>query len=85
MQQILSQLNLTDAQKQQIDQIRQTVTDRRERHEEIMKVLTPDQQAKFEQLRPRRYNGGGGGAPDSATTPTPAPAPSPPPAPPPGN
>jgi len=61
MQQMFAQLDLTDAQKQQLNQIRQTVTDRKQRREQIMNVLTPDQRAKFEQLRAEHKKGGGAG------------------------
>jgi Spy/CpxP family protein refolding chaperone len=61
----LAQLGLSDAQAQQIAQIRQTITDRPQRHEAIMKVLTPDQQTKWQQLREADRNEG---------TPPPSPA-----------
>lgn len=48
---ILGQLNLTDAQKMQIAQIRQNTTDHQQRRAAIMNVLTPEQRAKFQQLR----------------------------------
>ena len=51
---LLSQLNLTDAQKEQIAQIRQTVTDKKERHHAIMKVLTSEQRAQLKELRKQR-------------------------------
>lgn len=57
MRQMFAQLGLTDAQKQQIQQIRQTVTDRQQRREQIMSVLTPDQRAKLEQLRAEHKGG----------------------------
>ena len=41
---------LTDAQKDRIKQIRATVTDRKERRQQIMAVLTPDQKAKLKEL-----------------------------------
>jgi Spy/CpxP family protein refolding chaperone len=46
----MDQLNLTDAQKDKIKQIRATVTDRKERRQQIMAVLTVDQQAKLKEL-----------------------------------
>jgi len=51
MQQIFAQLGLSADQQKQIDQIRATITDHKQRREAIMQVLTPDQQAKFQQLR----------------------------------
>ncbi len=51
MRAIFAQLGLTDAQKMQIAQIRQTTTDRQQRRAAIMNVLTPDQRTKFQQLR----------------------------------
>ena len=48
---ILAQLDLTEAQEQQIDQIRQTVSDREQRHQAILNVLTSAQRAKFLELR----------------------------------
>jgi Spy/CpxP family protein refolding chaperone len=47
----LEALGLTDEQKQKIEQIRSTVTDRKERRAQIMQVLTPEQAAKWEQMR----------------------------------
>ena len=46
----LEQLGLTDAQKAQIKQIRATVTDRRERRQQIMAVLTSNQKEKLRQM-----------------------------------
>jgi Spy/CpxP family protein refolding chaperone len=54
----LAQLNLTDAQKQQIKQIRASVTDKKERRQQVWQVLTPDQQAKLKELRRERKEGG---------------------------
>ncbi len=51
MQQIFAQLGLSADQQKQIDQIRASITDHKQRREAIMQVLTPDQQAKFQQLR----------------------------------
>lgn len=56
-----AELGLTDAQKQQIEQIRQTVTDRTQRRAAIMAILTPEQQAKMEQMRSQWKNRGPGG------------------------
>jgi Spy/CpxP family protein refolding chaperone len=64
---LLSQLDLTDAQRLQIAQIRQTMTDRQQRHEAILNILTPDQRTRFEQLRAQR----------AGTPPTSTPAPPP--------
>ncbi len=85
MQQMFAQLGLTDAQKQQIKQIRQSTTDRQQRREAIMKILTPEQQAKFQELR--QQMGGGhrgrgprnGGEAGTSVTPAAAPASSTPP------
>ena len=63
----LAQLNLSDAQKEQIKQIFQTVTDRKERRHQISAVLTPDQKAKFKQLMEEHHKG-------NAPASTPAPA-----------
>lgn len=61
MQQMATELGLTDAQKQQMEDIRKTIPDRAQRHAAIMAILTPDQQAKMEQMRAQRGNRGGGG------------------------
>ena len=53
---MFAQLGLTDAQKEQIKQIRASVTDRKERREEILNVLTPDQKAKLQELREEHRN-----------------------------
>jgi Spy/CpxP family protein refolding chaperone len=45
-----AKLDLSEAQKQQIEQIRSTVTDRKERREQIMAVLTPEQKRKLMQM-----------------------------------
>lgn len=45
--QAMAQLDLTDAQKAQIKQIRSSVTDKQERRQQIMAVLTPDQKTKL--------------------------------------
>ncbi len=68
MQQMFAQLGLSPDQQQQIDTIRaNTSLSRQDRRAAIMKVLTPDQQAKYQQLRAQmraqRGNGQGGGGP----------------------
>ena len=65
MQKALAQLDLSETQKQQIDQIRQTVTDHKQRRDAIMNVLTPDQRTKLKQIREAQRNG-------TATPPAPA-------------
>jgi len=60
-----AQLDLTDAQKDQIKQIRASVTDRRERFVQILNVLTPDQKAKLRELRRQYHSGSQSGADDS--------------------
>jgi len=52
-----AELGLTDAQKAQIKQIRTTVTDRKERCQEIMAVLTPEQKAKLRETIEEYRNG----------------------------
>jgi Spy/CpxP family protein refolding chaperone len=47
MRAALEQLDLTDAQKQQIKQIRATTQPGKERRQQIMAVLTPDQKQKL--------------------------------------
>jgi len=47
MRAALEQLDLTDAQKQQIKQIRTTTQPGKERRQQIMAVLTPDQKQKL--------------------------------------
>ena len=56
-----AQLNLTDEQKQQIRHIRQTVTDKVQRQQEVMAVLTPEQRQKLRQLF-QQYRSNYGGA-----------------------
>jgi Spy/CpxP family protein refolding chaperone len=84
MQQMFAQLGLSADQQQQIQQIRSSITDRQQRHDAIMKVLTPDQQSKLQALRAQWGNrqgggggnggaGGGGGGGEAAPA-TPAPA-----------
>jgi Spy/CpxP family protein refolding chaperone len=65
------QLDLTDAQKAQIKQIRASVPKSKERRQQIMAVLTPDQKAKLRQMfqAHRGENQSGG---DSATSTAPA-------------
>jgi Spy/CpxP family protein refolding chaperone len=60
----LAQLDLSDAQKEQIKQIRATVTDRKERRQEIFAVLTPEQRTKLWQMiqEHRNQTQGGEGA-----------------------
>jgi len=63
----LAELNLTDAQRAQIMQIRATVTDRKERRQQVLALLTPDQRARLHELRAERRNGRhAAGAPSSA-------------------
>ncbi len=47
LKEALAELDLTDAQKAQIKQIRASVTDHKERRQQIMAVLTPDQKDKL--------------------------------------
>ncbi len=55
----LAQLDLTDTQKEQIKQIRGSVSDRKERRQQIMAVLTPDQKAKLVAMWQAHKNGTG--------------------------
>jgi Spy/CpxP family protein refolding chaperone len=64
--QMVAQLGLTDAQKDQIRQIRANVTDRQQRHQQIMNILTPDQKNKLQELRQEHRNGS---APSAGTPP----------------
>jgi Spy/CpxP family protein refolding chaperone len=48
---LFAQLNLSDAQKTQIKQIKATVTDHKERRHQIMALLTADQRARLKELR----------------------------------
>jgi len=64
-----AQLDLTDDQKQQIREIRQTVTDIPERRRQIWAVLTPEQKQKLIELLPGFRNSGA-----AATTPAETPA-----------
>ena len=70
MKEMLAQLDLTDTQKGQIKQIRATVTDRKERRQQIMAVLTQDQKAKliqmFQQYRSEHEAANGGTVTPSA-------------------
>ena len=63
MRQAFQQLNLTDAQMAQIKQIRSTVPAGKERRQQVMAVLTPDQKAKLMEFlkehRGARQAGGG--------------------------
>jgi Spy/CpxP family protein refolding chaperone len=63
--QVLATLDLTDAQKEQIKQIRTGTTDRQERHQQIMGILTPDQKAKLLEMIKEHRNGAQAG---TATT-----------------
>jgi Spy/CpxP family protein refolding chaperone len=63
-----AQLDLTDAQKEQIRQIRTTVTDRKERFEAILNVLTPDQKAKLREFIEAHRNGAQSGASTASTS-----------------
>jgi Spy/CpxP family protein refolding chaperone len=56
MQRAFAELGLSEAQKQQIAVIRKTVTDRGQRHDAIMSVLTPEQRAKWQQIRGSLHN-----------------------------
>jgi Spy/CpxP family protein refolding chaperone len=61
------QLSLTDEQKTRIQQIRTSVTDRKERRQQIMGVLTPDQKTKLKELiRQSRSNAQTGGTTTAA-------------------
>jgi len=53
-----AELDLTDDQKAQIKHIRWTVTDRQERRQQILAVLTPEQKAKLKQMIREHRNGG---------------------------
>ena len=63
----LAQLDLSDAQRQQIKQIRSTVTDRKERRQEIMALLTPDQKAKLVAMIQARRNASQGATTTAST------------------
>jgi Spy/CpxP family protein refolding chaperone len=67
LRKLFAELDLTDAQKEQIKQIFTTVTDRKERREQMWQVLTPVQQAKLKELREEHKNGGQPGAGTPAT------------------
>jgi Spy/CpxP family protein refolding chaperone len=54
---ILAELNLTDAQKQQIKQIWSTTTDRKERRRQIWQILTHEQRDKLKELRQEHKSG----------------------------
>jgi len=78
MAEMATTLGLTDAQKQQIEQIRKTTTDRDQRRAAIKAILTPEQQAKMDQMRAQRGNrgenrSGNGGAPANPAAPGNAP------------
>jgi Spy/CpxP family protein refolding chaperone len=55
----MAQLDLTDTQKQQIKQIRATVTDKTQRRQQVMAVLTPEQKQKLIQILMQYRNSGG--------------------------
>lgn len=61
-QHLLAQLGLSDAQKQQIKQIRATVTDKPTRRKEIWQILTPGQRETLKSLRQQRQAAGQGSA-----------------------
>jgi Spy/CpxP family protein refolding chaperone len=63
IQRAFAELGLTDSQKQQIAQIRQTILDRQQRHEAIMNVLSPEQRAKWLEIRNSNRAGSGSGSP----------------------
>jgi Spy/CpxP family protein refolding chaperone len=46
-----TQLGLTDVQKEQIEKIRETVPDHQQRRAAIMSLLTPEQRARWQQIR----------------------------------
>jgi Spy/CpxP family protein refolding chaperone len=64
----MAALDLTDAQKEQIKQIRANTTPGKERRQEIMAVLTPDQKAKLFAMIKEHRNGGQSGAATTSTT-----------------
>lgn len=70
IQHILDQLNLSDTQKQQIAQIRQSNLGHKQEKQAIMAVLTPQQQAAFEQLRGPHGKPGGKHYQAPASSPT---------------
>jgi Spy/CpxP family protein refolding chaperone len=57
MREILSHLDLTNTQQQQVEQIRKTVSDRPQRRHAIYNILTPEQRAKWQQLRAEQQRG----------------------------
>ena len=65
---VLGQLDLTEAQKAQIKQIITTVTDRKERRQEIVAVLTPEQKAKLRELLKEHREAKESGTATSSTT-----------------
>lgn len=64
-----AQLDLTDSQKAQIKQIRATVTDRKERRQQVMAVLTQEQKEKLKELI-QQYRSEKQGASGTTTTPS---------------
>jgi len=63
----MAQLDLTEAQKEQIKQLRASVTDRKARRQQILAILTPEQKAKLRELiqAHRSQSQGGAGATSS--------------------
>jgi Spy/CpxP family protein refolding chaperone len=73
------ELNLTDAQKQQIKAIRKSGVDKKEKRQEIMAVLTPEQKAQLKELRKewKASKEAGGTTPNTVNTSTTSPSPAP--------
>ena len=67
LKEVLAQLDLTDAQKTQIQQIRSTVPAGHERRQEILAVLTPDQKTKLRELIQAHRNAAQSGTNTSST------------------
>jgi len=65
IQEAFKELGLSGAQQQQIAEIRKTILDRHQRHDAIMNVLTPDQRAKWEEIRQAGRNGPSPASPDT--------------------
>lgn len=68
MKEVFAQLDLTPEQKQQIRQIRLTVTDKVQRRQEVMAVLTADQKEKLRQILQQYRANGGDGAPTATVS-----------------
>jgi len=64
----MAQLDLTEAQKALIKQIRATVTDKKERRQQVLAVLTPDQKAKLRQLILAHRDGAQAGGAQTTST-----------------